>query len=160
MSPKWKEVIEKIGFPPYCAARWGTNALGIRYVAAAGAANHELNMPSRYDEGLCIPFNARALPTFKADKRKIAKRHHLHYNCVSGYLYVYLGTDISGKPVSESIHRIITLGAHGPRGGDQEVSHTCHNPWCLSPRCMRWCTHLQNMREPGQPTTWAEQAAG
>lgn len=161
LSPKWRHLIEgQVGFPAFCDPSWGLNALIIKYQAAAGPLNHVQELPGKCNEdGLCIPFNARALPPYKLDKRKVWRRHHLRFNRNTGYLYVYLGrtegtAEEGPKPVTESIHRIITLGAHGQRQDGQEVSHTCYNKWCLSPRCMSWKSHAENMREPLPVLDW------
>lgn len=159
MSPKWKELINQLGFPPNCAHEWGTNALAIRYKVAAGPNHDPKKMPIRDAAGLCIPYNPRALPPYKPDRRKMEERHHLRCHRMSGYLYVYLGTDVEGKPLSESIHRIITLGVRGRRPDNHEVSHACHNPFCLSPRCMDWKTHRDNMLEEIPEMEWGEEDA-
>ena len=153
-----------VGFPPACTRTWSLNALGIKYRVAARKAPAAdgteyglelLEMPSRNDVGLCIPYNFRALPHNKPDRCRMKRRHHMHYNRFSWYLYVYLGTDGKHNPVFESLHRIITLGMHGRREEGEEVSHSCHNRWCLSPRCMWWKTHRDNMREPQSSISWS-----
>lgn len=159
VSPKWKEQINIIGFPADCDGGWATNAWGIIFKVGAGPHNHPVLLPSRNEDGLCIPYNARALPPYKADNVKTKLRHHLHVHPTSGYLYVYLGTDDKGKAVTESMHRIITLGARGPRPANHEVSHACHNPFCLSPRCMHWKTHRDNMLEEVPVMVWSNSNA-
>ena len=77
-----------------------------------------------------------------------------HWKQQKGYLYIYLGVDHNSKPVTESVHRLITLAAHGAKGANQEVSHACCNPWCLSPRCMSWATHQENQQTPRPARTW------
>lgn len=63
------------------------------------------------------------------------------------------------RPVKEFLHRMLCCLFHGApqfvldkRGGQAhikelvtEVSHNCHNPWCLNPHHMTWEPHFKNM---------------
>lgn len=73
-----------------------------------------------------------------------------------GYLLLYVGTDVDGKPLKEYAHRLVCLAYHGgptrPRGGALDwklvVSHQCNNTCCLNPRHLQWVTQQQNSTHP------------
>lgn len=45
-------------------------------------------------------------------------------------------------------HTLVCTLAHGPAPEGTEACHSCHHQLlCVNPRHLRWCTHLENMRE-------------
>ena len=85
-----------------------------------------------------------------------------------GYVRVNLGTDSQRKAVQVGLHTLVCMAYHGPPlvwkeataeepTVYQQASHECGNPWCVTPRHLRWCEPSYNSKKGKASDPYLEQ---
>lgn len=144
IHPAWKEHIQQ----QHPNMQWDWQCFFWRFGVAYGALAPD-------DVELCIPYNCATLPPQQPNPKKPRTADPPNHGLAlhrDGYLYVTLGQDIKGQPVTESVARLLCCARHGRPPADRrrpgrryELFHVCHHSWCISPRCVRWDSHAKNM---------------